>query len=135
KNRRPSRFDPKPKPIACGMEGAGSGERRVAKDREDFVEISQADAAPGRGANELKGVAENRPTQIAGDDADIARAEIKPLEGLSAEEEHDREEDKHHGNTECDPRGRAPAQGERREPERTAHHENDDAGPGKIEND
>ena len=83
----------------------------------------------------MKGVAENRPTQIAGDDADIARAEIESLESLSTEEEHDGEEDKHHGNTECDPRGRAPAQGERREPERTAHHENDDAGPGKIEND
>src|SRR2546425_4786772 len=115
------------------MDRAGSGERSVAKDREDLVEISQSDATPRRGANELKRVPKNRPAQVAGDASHLAGAEIKTLEGLSTEEKQDGKQDEQHGKTERDPRDRALTQRERGEPERAAHYKNEDAGAGEIE--
>ena len=135
KNHRPSHFDPEPKPIALGMDRAGAGQRCVAKDREDGVEISQADAAPGRSANELESVPENCPAQIRGHVSRIAGTEMKAFEGLPAEDQHHRQQNEQRGKAERNPRRRALAQGERAEPECASGHKNEDAGAREIEDD
>ena len=117
------------------MDCASSGERRVAKDREDLVEISQPDAAPGRSADELERVPKDGPTQVARDAAHVAGTKIETLEGLPTKDEHDGKQDEQNGNAERDARRRAFAQRENREPERAADHENENAGAREIKND
>ena len=117
------------------MKNSSAGEGSIAKDRKDFVEISEAKARPGRSANELERVPENRPAKIGGHVAPLAGPEIKAFERLSAKDQHDRQQNKQDGKPERDPRGGALAQDERAEPERAPGHEDEDAGPREIEND
>ena len=99
------------------MDRAGAGQRCIAKDRENGVEISQTDAAPGRSANELESIPENCPAKIRGHVSRIAGAKVKAFEGLPAEDQHHRQQNEQRGKAERNPRGGALAQDERTEPE------------------
>src|SRR5256714_15618876 len=109
------------------MNGAGACQRDVAKDGKHFIEISESDAAPGRGADEMKRVAKDRPAQVGGH-AGIAGAKVKALESLAAEKQHHGEQNQEHGDAEGDTRGRAFAQGKRAQPKSAPGHEKQNAG-------
>src|ERR1700674_4775107 len=92
KNCGPTHFDPEPKPIALGMDRAGASQRRITKHREDSVEVSQTDAAPGRSANELESVPKDCPAKIRGHICRIAGPKMKTFESFPAEDRHHRQQ-------------------------------------------
>ena len=67
------------------MNRAGAREGHVPENGEDFVEISQTDAAPGRSTDEVNCVAKNGPAEI-GAETSVAGAEIEALKSLAAKE-------------------------------------------------
>src|SRR5204862_3279227 len=94
---RPSPFDPKPNPIALGMNCAGVSQRCVAKERKHRVEISQTDAAPGRSTNELESIPENGPAKIRGYVSHITGAKMKAFEGFPAKDQHPGQQNEQRG--------------------------------------
>ena len=60
----PSELGPNPKPIAFGMKRSGIAVRSVAKDGKNRFEITKAKPDPGRRADQLPGILENKPAKI-----------------------------------------------------------------------
>src|ERR1700736_5162491 len=71
-NRDPTKLGPKPEPIAFGMNRAAVAVRSCPKNCEDVFKITKTDSDPGRVADQLKNVGQNRPPKTA-EDAAVAR--------------------------------------------------------------
>src|SRR5438094_4877399 len=60
-HRRPTKFRPKPKPVAFRMQGSRAADRSVTKNCKNRFGISKTDPAPGRIMNKSKRVMKNSP--------------------------------------------------------------------------
>ncbi len=89
---RPTHLAPKPEPIAFRMQRARVGDRRGPKNCKHRFEISEADSAPGRVANEVEGVVKNAPAKIRRDAGVRDAAKMKALQGLAAKKEQRRQQ-------------------------------------------
>ena len=134
RNRRPAQFRPQPEPVALRMQSARVAERLSPKNCEDRLEISQTDSAPGRRANELKGVLKNQPakirrplpSQFRGDE----NAPAFVLRGARARSAGAGETE-----TERQPGGRSLPDRHSADPKSASTHQNPNAGAGEIQND
>src|SRR5437773_1311738 len=63
-HRRPTKFSPKPKPVAFRIQRSRAAKRSVTENCKDRFEISKTDPAPGRITNESKSVMKNLPREI-----------------------------------------------------------------------
>src|SRR5205814_2070090 len=125
---------PDPEPVTFRMNRAGFAARDIAEEREDTLEIAEADSAPGRCFNQNPDVAKNEPAILGGHRAFAAEAQMEALDCFSTKKEQRGEEQEKERGGHRDSGGGPFPQREPREPGRDADDEDENSGAGKVEN-
>ena len=130
---RPAHLRRYPKPVAFRMKRAGGPARNVPKKRKHALEISQPDAAPGRRFDHRPGILKDQPAIIGGDRASAPETKIETLDRFPAENKQSGQKREEHGECDGDSTARPFAENNPHEPGRNAEEKNENAGPGKCD--